>query len=113
MLDSFRKVFFPHQEKRQEARTSATVAINQLSQEGALLDSLEREIIAYDIQFITDNVNNRAGQLVLNELVLYSPTLEQLKAIVSAADEEARRTNVILRVMDRIYELKKQSSRQK
>lgn len=92
LFASFNEIYIPHQEKRGKGQKVSLEEINQLKEEAIVLDSLEQEIIALDIRFTRENINNITGQFSLNNLILHSPKPEQLKDIVDAANEETRKT---------------------
>lgn len=109
LFTSFKEVYFPHQEKRAKGKEASQAESEQLRKEAILLDSLEKKIIDLDIQFIAENINNAAGQLTLNNLVLHSPTVEQLKEIINAANEETQKTKSLQRVADHISNVEQTS----
>ena len=103
---SFKEIYFPHQEKRAKEKEASQVELDQLKEAASILDSLERNIIASDIRFIVENVNNVAGQLVLSNLVLHSPTVEQLEEIINAANAETQQTESYKRIANHIKQAK-------
>lgn len=110
LFSTFKAIYFPHQEKRAREKGASKAEVEQLNKEATALDSLEKKIIETDIQFIKNNINNVAGQLILNNLVLYSPTTDQLKEIADAADKETQKMESFQRIAKHIEQAEQAAS---
>ncbi|MDR0661356.1 MAG: AhpC/TSA family protein [Prevotellaceae bacterium] len=109
LFTEFKQLYFPHQEKRAKGKKASEEEIKQIQEEAIVLDSLEKKIIELDIVFTRDNINNVTGQLTLDNLILHSPTADQLKDIIDAANENTRKTASFQRIIDYIHNIEESS----
>lgn len=106
----FKQLYFAHQEMKAKEKVLSDIEKLQLRKDSTTLDSLEKKIRELDLHFTRDNINNAAGRLTLNNFVLYSPSVDELKEIIDAASKEVMQLDYFQNIVKQVEEIEKSAA---